>query len=62
MEIELEVQFPEQRPVKLTADQRLIHKVHTVQIVLDTSMPYTLLFDPNHHLEERIIHEQFLEH
>ena len=62
VEIELEVQQPEQRPVKLTADQRLIHKVHTVQIVLDTSMPYTLLFDPNHHLEERIIHEQFLEH
>ena len=62
VEIELEVQQPEQRPVKLTADQRLIHKVHTVKIVLDTSMPYTLLFDPNHHLEERIIHEQFLEH
>ncbi len=60
--IKLEVQTPEQRPVKLTADQRLIHKVHTVQVTLDTSTPYTLLFDPNHHLEERILHEQFLEH
>ncbi len=62
IKVELEVLSPDQRPVKLTADQRLIHKVHTVSIVLDSSMPYTLLFDPNHHLEERIIHEQFLEH
>lgn len=61
-EIKLEVQAAEQRPVKLTADQRLIHKVHTVQISLDTSTPYTLLFDPSHYLEERILHEQFLEH
>ena len=62
IKVELEVLNPDQRPVKLTADQRLIHKVHTVSIVLDSSMPYTLLFDPNHHLEERILHEQFLEH
>lgn len=61
-EIKLEVQSPEQRPVKLTADQRLIHKVHTVEVSLDTSTPYTLLFDPNHYLEERILREQFLEH
>lgn len=61
-EIRLEVQTPDQRPVKLTADQRLIHKIHTVQISLDTSTPYTLLFDPHHYLEERILHEQFLEH
>ena len=60
--IELEVLNPDQRPVKLTADQRLINKVNTVNIFLDTSQPYTLLFDPNHHLEERILHEQFLEH
>jgi NAD+ kinase len=62
VKIELEVLNPDQRPVKLTADQRLIHKVHTTQIVLDTTMPYTLLFDPNQQLEERILHEQFLEH
>lgn len=62
IKVELEVLHPDQRPVKLTADQRLIHKVHTVNIRLDSSMPYTLLFDPNHHLEERILHEQFLEH
>lgn len=61
-EIKLEVQSPEQRPVKLTADQRLIHKVHTAQIALDTANPYVLLFDPNHHLEERILREQFLEY
>lgn len=62
IKVELEVLNPDQRPVKLTADQRLIHKVHTVNIVLDPSMPHTLLFDPNYHLEERILHEQFLEH
>lgn len=61
-DIQLEVQAPEQRPVKLTADQRLIHKVHTVKAKLDISTPYILLFDPNHYLEERILHEQFLEY
>jgi NAD+ kinase len=60
--LELEVATPDVRPVKLTADQRMIGKVKSVQISLDTSTPYTLLFDPNHHLEERILHEQFLEH
>ena len=60
--LELEVATPDLRPVKLTADQRLISKVQSVRITLDTSTPYTLLFDPNHHLEERILHEQFLEH
>ncbi len=60
--LELEVATPDLRPVKLTADQRLISKVQSVRIILDTSTPYTLLFDPNHHLEERILHEQFLEH
>jgi len=60
--LELEVATPDVRPVKLTADQRMIGKVQSVQIILDTSTPYTLLFDPNHHLEERILHEQFLEH
>lgn len=62
VKVELEVLSPDQRPVKLTADQRLIHKVHKVHVSLDSSMPYTLLFDPDHHLEERILHEQFLEH
>lgn len=61
VKIELEVLTPDQRPVKLTADQRLINKVRTINIFLDVSQPYTLLFDPNHHLEERILHEQFLE-
>lgn len=60
--LELEVVTPDVRPVKLTADQKLISKVQSVRITLDTSNPYTLLFDPNHHLEERILREQFLEH
>lgn len=62
VKIKLEVLNPDQRPVKLTADQRLISKVHTAHIILDLSKPYTLLFDPNHHLEERILHEQFMEY
>lgn len=60
--LELEVTNPEQRPVKLTADQRLIAKVQSVRITLDMSKPYTLLFDPSHHLEDRILREQFLEY
>lgn len=60
--IEIEVSTPDSRPVKLTADQRLISKVQSVKIALDTANPYTILFDQNNDLEERILHEQFLEH
>lgn len=60
--IEIEVATPDSRPVKLTADQRLISKVQSVRIALDTANPYTILFDQNNDLEERILHEQFLEH
>ncbi|MCX7342800.1 MAG: NAD kinase [Proteobacteria bacterium] len=60
--LEVEVATPDTRPVKLTADQKLINKVQEVRITLDTSTPYTILFDQNHDLQERILHEQFLEH
>lgn len=60
--VEIEVATPETRPVKLTADQRLINKVQSVQIALDTTTSYTILFDQNNNIEERILHEQFLEH
>lgn len=60
--IEIEVQSADQRPVKLTADQNLIPKVKVASIKVDKNEPYTLLFDPNHNLSDRIISEQFIEH
>lgn len=57
--IEIEVQNADQRPVKLTSDQQLIPKIKNVTVRSDRSKPYTLLFDPNQSLDDRIIREQF---
>ena len=53
----LEQQF---RPVYMTADDQQIEQVEKATIMLDRDQSYSLLFDPQHHLEERIIREQFL--
>jgi NAD+ kinase len=47
------------RPVSATADYTEVRDVTQVEISQDTSTELTLLFDPEHNLEERIISEQF---
>lgn len=48
------------RPVSATADQVEIRDVSRVEVRVDETQGPTLLFDPEHNLEERIIKEQFL--
>jgi NAD+ kinase len=50
---------PDKRPVSATADFREIRDVREVTVMQDESIRLTLLFDPEHHLDERILREQF---
>ncbi len=47
------------RPVSAVADQREIRDVARVSIAIDRDKALTLLFDPEHALDERIAMEQF---
>lgn len=48
------------RPVSAVADQREIRDVRDVEVVNDPTTPLTLLFDPEHTLDDRIAAEQFI--
>ena len=50
---------PENRPVSAVADQFEVRDVAQVDIKLDRKRSLTLLFDPEHALDERIAMEQF---
>jgi NAD+ kinase len=50
---------PANRPVSAVADQFEVREVAQVDIRLDRDRPLTLLFDPEHALDERIAMEQF---
>lgn len=50
---------PEDRPVSAVADQSEVRDVARVEIRLDRQRSLTLLFDPEHALDERIAMEQF---
>ena len=50
---------PDNRPVSAVADQIEVRDVANVEIRLDREKSLTLLFDPEHALDERIAMEQF---
>lgn len=50
---------PDKRPVSAVADQFEVRDVVTVDVSLDRSRSLSLLFDPEHALDERIAMEQF---
>lgn len=50
---------PENRPVSAVADQYEVRDVAQVDVRLDRERSLTLLFDPEHALDERIAMEQF---
>ena len=50
---------PLKRPVSAVADQTEVRDVSTVEVSVDRSTALTLLFDPEHALDERIAMEQF---
>ena len=58
--ITLKVLEPEKRPVSAVADQREVRDVAQVDIAMDRARDLTLLFDPEHALDERITMEQFI--
>lgn len=51
---------PEKRPVSAVADQREIRDVAGIAVAVDRTTPLTLLFDPEHTLDDRIAAEQFI--
>jgi len=57
--VEIEVLSPQKRPVGATADSTEIRNVLRVKVFEDRSLWSTLLYDPEHNLEERILREQF---
>ena len=58
--IAFEILEPQKRPVSVVADFTEIRDVSSVNIDVDRSIKLTLLFDPEHNLEERILKEQFV--
>jgi NAD+ kinase len=57
--VEFTVLDPRKRPVAAAADSVEIANVVKVTVTEATNMELTLLFDPEHDLEERILKEQF---
>jgi NAD+ kinase len=55
----LRVLDPTKRPVSAVADQLEVRDVATVEVSIDRALALTLLFDPEHALDERIAMEQF---
>lgn len=59
-EVRFRVLDPYKRPVSVTADSHEIRDVVEVTIRESHDRQVTLLFDPEHNLEERILSEQFM--
>ena len=58
--VRFEVQDPTKRPVSAVADFTEVRDVRRVEVEEDTGVAFTLLFDPDHDLEERVLKEQFV--
>ena len=58
-EVRFRVLDPYKRPVSATADSHEVRDVVAVTVRESTDRTVTLLFDPEHNLEERMLSEQF---
>jgi NAD+ kinase len=58
--IEIRVLDAIKRPVSVVADQSEVRDVKTVKVAIDRTETLTLMFDPEHALDERITMEQFI--
>lgn len=58
--ITIRVLDPDKRPVSVVADQREVRSIAVVRIEIDRARDLTLLFDPEHALDDRITMEQFI--
>ena len=59
LRVSLRVLDPVKRPVSAVADQHEVRDISTVEVCMDREQALTLLFDPEHALDERISMEQF---
>ncbi len=59
-QVAFEILEQDKRPVSAVADYTEVRDVDWVEVCEDRSVALTLLFDPEHNLEERIITEQFM--
>ena len=59
VEVEFQIQQPVKRPVSAVADSTEVRDVRKVSVKSKLEKSFTLLFDPDQHLEERIFQEQF---
>ncbi len=59
-QVNLRVLDPYKRPVSVTADSHEVRDVTEVSIREDSTHTVTLLFDPQHNLDDRILNEQFI--
>ena len=57
--VRIEVIAAEHRPVSAAADNQEVRDIASVEVAEDRSRHLTLLFDPGHALDERILREQF---
>jgi len=58
--VRIEVLEADRRPVSSTADNVETRNVTAVEIREDSAAALSLLFDPGHALDERIVREQFV--
>ena len=58
--VRFQIQEPDKRPVNATADHKVVPGVVDVEVREDPDKDVTLLCDPEHDLEERILREQFV--
>ena len=59
LRVTLRVLDPVKRPVLAVADQREVREIDHVDVRIDRSKALTIMFDPEHALDERISMEQF---
>ena len=57
--VRIEVKSAEHRPVSAVADNQEVRDIMVVEVAENRSLHLTLLFDPSHALDERILREQF---
>ena len=58
--LRIEALEPDKRPVSAVADYTEVRDIRSVVIQEDAKKTLTLLFDPEHNLEDRILNEQFI--
>lgn len=58
--VKFRVLEPVKRPVSAVADQKEVRDVATVSVTIDRTTALTLMFDPEHALDDRITMEQFV--